>query len=442
MNIKELELKIFSLIRFAMDKHSIVKAMSSDVEDVRMLEEAVDRTCESYPDYDLIQFFGKSKIISDKDGEDDILYMYNPLERKVKTIDRSRLSSMISSKLDWNHRRHTCDFVYDPLTPYKLKKVGKDWKFNLYQAPEWADEHFHSGGKKKLPVITEMPKIYKKFLMHLVNNDKKSYMYIVDWLANMVQGRNYCILTTIGNQGIGKGVLGETMRELVGSDNYVKTDNKIIEKDFNGQIRNKRLIYLNEVKVNNTSQENKLKGLVDDDIEVENKGIDAKMMKNYSSIYFSSNNLDAVKIPSDDRRFSIVMLTDEKLINVMTEKEIQELYQNKDNIAELGYYLSNHKVDPDAILRVFRSDRTEVIRSASLNAWQEWFLEEWIPDNKGKTFPIREITAVVEDEFGSNCRPGRGALQNLEQFYPEIFKVKSVRDVKNKDKRIWSVEFF
>lgn len=443
MKSYELQKAIHNHIRMGYDSHRIVTALAGQVEEAEKdyLQESVERTCEDYPDYDNIQFFMESKVVSDKDGEDDLLYLFNPKRRQVRTIHRSRLSSMISPKLDWNHRRHTCSFVYDPFKPFKVSNVDGEWQYNLYQPPFWAYDYFMSEGRISVSNPGSIPECYVKFFKHLVDGDEDSYNYLLDWLANALQARNYCVLTTIGNQGIGKGVLGDIMKELFGESNFAKTDNKLIEKDFNGQICNKRLTYLNEVRITSIAQENKMKALIDDYIEVEKKGSDARMVKNYSSIYFSSNNLDAVRIPSDDRRYSIIMLTKRKLIEIMDESEIRDMIYNKEKISALAGYLTYRVVDKQRMMKVFKSARTEEVRSFSLNAWQEWFLEEFCPDKSDEQMKLRDVTSCIEDEFGSSVRPGRGALQTLEQYYPEVFEVKKIRDPGNKNKQYWAINF-
>ena len=437
----ELEKEIHKLIRFGLDEKSIVRSLKNKVPDPILLEEAAERICESYPDYDFIQFFMKSKVVVDKDGFDDFLYLYNSVAQEVRTIDKSRLSAMISPKLDWNYKRHTCVFTYNPFIPFKLRKHEKQWQFNLYEPPTWAVDYFQSGGDVEIERLDIIPTMYDRFIYHLVNEDRDSYNYILDWMANMIQARNYCILTTIGNQGIGKGVLGEIMLKLVGESNYAKTDKKLINKDFNGQIKHKRLIYLDEVKVNNTDQENRLKNLVNDYLEIEQKGRDAKLDRNYSSIYYSSNNMDAIKIPADDRRFSIVNLTETKLISIMQKQQIADLLK-KENIEKFARYLMTRKVDKNAMMQVFRSDRTELVRSSSLNAWQEWFIEELVADKSGSTLLLNDVGELIEDKYGARCRPGRKALKSLEGFYPDLFKVKKGKDKHNSSKQAWFVEFF
>ena len=98
--------------------------------------------------------------------------------------------------------------------------------------------------KNEVEKVEEMPELFHRFFDHLSDGKESEYNYMVKWLANSIQDRNFCVLTAIGAPGIGKGVLGNIMLGLVGLSNFTKTDNKLISKDFNAQIKNKRLCFV------------------------------------------------------------------------------------------------------------------------------------------------------------------------------------------------------
>lgn len=433
----EIEREIHKLIRHGLSDEQIVRAMKSQLKEAGADESSVYSTCKDYPDYDLIQLFMRSKIIVDKDGEDDKLYLYDAGSKKLEFIDSSRLVKIISPKLDWNHKRYTCKFDYNPYKPFKLKKIDGQWVFNLYNPPPWKEAHFYSKGRIAIEPIDELPEIYDRFFTHLVAGDAPSFEYLINWMANMEQARNYCILCTIGTKGIGKGVLGEIMRKLVGEQNYQLTDNRIINKDFNGQLLNKRLAYLNEVKVVNDQQANKLKSLIDDFIEVEKKGVDAKTVQNHCSIYFSSNQLDSIPITSDNRRFSILELTDVQLPKVMSGAEIKSLTSDE-NIDKLARYLYGRKVNEDDMLKVFVSERTQTIIEFGLDVWQDEFRQEYLPNMRGQTKTVREVSEDIKELCDLSRGPGRKKLQLLAAKFANEFEVKNIR---HGDAQKWCVIF-
>ncbi len=447
INTKKLEKDVHKKIQEGFNKDEITAILcgkNSDISDKldgSLIQSMVYTICEDYPDYANIQTFMRSKAIIDRAGNADIVYLYDPATKKVHKYNRRVLMSMLSSKVCWSHKFYTCDFVYNPFVKFKLKQFEGVWQFNIYAPPPWLEDAFYSEDKVEVPRSNRIPFRYYTFFNHLVNGDEKSYEYLLDWLANMIQDRNYCILTTIGNQGVGKGVLGQIMRLLVGDDNFAETDKRVLKKDFNGQIYNKRLLYLDEIKITTSDQENKLKALVNDYIEVEKKGFDAETIRNYSSLYFSSNNLDSIRISEDDRRFSVVELTSEKLLNKIDKDEVGKLLL-PEKIKSLAQYLYSRPVDKKQMMTVFRSARTETIRAYSLKNWEEWFIEDYCFDNYGKLVPLSQISEDVENEFGSRFRPGRPALERLRDLYPAKFKLVNVRE-KQKDgriKQVWHVQ--
>lgn len=407
-----------------------------DIDDDTLFE-VIDERVLVHPSYSLIQKIERSKLIVDKNTSDDLYYIMDPLNKSLDTINNQRLRSLYN-KPDFTAKTYVCDFEY---APYKMFSLycddGGIWKYNLYQPPEWQEKHFVTNGKEEIEKISECPTEYRKFFRHLVNNDDDSYFYLIDWLANALQRRNYCILTTIGNQGIGKGVLGDIMRELFGSSNFVKTECRVLTKDFNRQVKNKRLVYIDELKIKTVSEENKLKTLVNDYIEIEAKGIDAKEEKNYASIYVSSNDLDSIRLRGDDRRFSIVELTSKKLTEILSTDHIQDLFK-LENIEKLAKYLFHKEVDKDKMMKVFISKRTEDVRASSLKQWEEYFLDNILPEYVGGVLTVREVSDKIENVYGSRCRPSNAALKKLQELYPSKFQIKR----KQKDKqRIWCVEF-
>lgn len=433
----QLKRRVKEAIKFGQPKDAIIQAMrrtfGPDLGPDEVQRE-VEQIVESFADYELIQRIFRSKIVREIDGRDSLIL--DPVTRSVVKITSERLRELLHKKVDISERIVTCEFKYDP---YSMKQLYKDssgiWTYNQYRPPFWQADTFYDSSP--LDPEPKLPKMYHKFLMHLVDNDELSYEYTLDWLANAIQARNFCILTTIGNQGVGKGTLGEIMKALVGEDNYSETGNRIFAERFNGQIKNKRIVYCDEASVKSQKEEERLKSLVNGALEVEAKGKDAESVINYASIYFSSNSMDAVKLSADDRRFSIVCLTEKKLIEVMRSDEIKALTL-PENIDKLARYLYYRPVDANKMLNVFISPRTEEIRSAGLAVWHDWFLDEYCVDNASKVIKVEDASAAIEDRFGSKTRPGKKAFMELSKMYPQKFKVFKPMLA---GKQVWALKF-
>ena len=442
-NTFELEQKVYKFIRYGMSKNSIINKMSSMTtpEDFKVnIEVCVSNICDDSPDYDLIQFFMNSIVVIDRETKDSLLYLYNLKNHDLRSIERQALTNIIDNKLSWDNRRYSCEFVYNPYSPFKVRKSGSFWEFNLYKPPRWQEKYFYSKGKVGVPKLDFIPEIYKKYLMHLVDQDEDSYEYMLDWTANALKHRNYCILTTIGNQGVGKGVYGEILSRLVGYDNFQMTDNRVVSKDFNAQILNKRIVYLDEMKIKNIEQESKLKAMVNDNIEIEKKGIDAKLHENFGSFYFSSNHFDSVKITDDDRRFSLINLTETKLIEVLHKDEIASLL-DQDNIDNLARFLWHREVDSNKMLTKFVCSYLDTLKENSRSKWQDFIIDDYAVDNKGKTIPVKEVSMAINLGANDTNSYGRKSFQRLKAQYGHVLDVKLTKHKGSPDKREWCVIF-
>lgn len=429
----ELIKEIKKMIRFGNDVDAIVYLMQqqvpSEIMDHSSLADLCEDTVNKYPNYDLIQKISRSKLVINVDEKMDTYYIVDPQSEQVGTINANNCKALFL-KPDFSDKTYMAEFIYNPFMLKKLYKEDNFWKFNTYNAPFWLMDHYYYGreiGK------CDMPDCYEKFLIHLTDGDKESYSYILDWLSTMLRSRNYCILSTIGNQGIGKGVLGAIMESMVGKDNYSLTDNRLIKKEFNAQIKDKRLVYIDELKVQNSTEENRLKLLINDTVEVEAKGLDSVNVTNYSSIYVSSNDFDAIRLRGDDRRFSIVKLTDNKLIDIMTQVEIEHLLEDS-NVGKFARYLW-HRTISRRMNQVFTSDRTAEVRESSLKGWEEWFIEDYWHKNEGDIL-MTEVSDEIENIFGSRTRPSRKAFGKLRELYPEKFGI--IRKEVN-EQRLWHI---
>lgn len=442
-----LETEVHKYIQLGKNEYEIIGILKNQVDDKVDLENSVKNICNDYPDYNLIQTFTRSIKIVDRHGDHDEIFLLDLVDRRVSSIHRSVLSNVISPKFKWSNKTYTCTFIYNPSKMSKLYQENKEWFFNIYEPPFWMRDYFYSAGAEPIPYVGKIPDKYYKFFMHLNNGDDRSYNYTLDWISMAIKGKNNCILTTIGNQGVGKGVTNDIVVSLLGSSNCQKTDKRLITKDFNGQILNKKLAYLDEIKISSVDQENKIKDLINNTIEIEQKGKDPITVKNYLNIYYSSNNLDSVNLSDDDRRFSILEITDVKLNTIMSVEEIISLSdiadpKNREDLTNLGRYLFHRKIDENEMSKPFVSKRKEQLKSMSLREWQDWLLNELHPRMVGQTLPVEEVKELLLQEVDKNLKVGRPAIQKLSEHRRGIIEVKhATLKVEGKIIRKWVVEF-
>lgn len=306
-------------------------------------------------------------------------------------------------------------FEYDPYEELTYKNKDGITCYNLYKDPKWRRE--------QPPAITVLPAIYNEFFKHLTNNNQDSFDYLLDWLANMLRGRNFTYLTTIGAQGIGKGILGEIMEKLLGVPNYVKCRDTVLKNHFNGHIYSKRLVYIDELDIKKSKEAyDRIKDLANPKIEIEKKGKDAIFVDNFASIYLSSNSWDCIRLEADDRRFSIIELTDIKILTTALHDKIESEILDDVQIGQLGHYLLTHVILNDMKTPFINSQRHKDILFAGLNTWEEWVIETWAPANPGERETLKDFQGHISRTF-KHSAPGRGKFEELAKKYPHILGV-------------------
>jgi hypothetical protein len=292
--------------------------------------------------------------------------------------------------------------------------------FNTYIPPEWLRAKFYRGEALE-PELAPPPE-YSQFFQHLTDGHADSQTYLLDWLATSLTARNYTILTAIGEEGIGKGTLGAIMEKLHGTHNYVKVRDQVFKGQFNAPLANKTLVYVDEVDLRTKESQDRIKDVVNDFIEIEQKGKDPRSVQNWASFYLSSNTYDAVKIGAGDRRYSIIQLTDTKLEKTPLRNHVTSL-TDPANISRLARYLMGHEVRHNMFVP-FRSERYEEVKEAGLAEWERYILFDYCPKNKGKTLSYRDLQSKIVAACDLKSAPGRSKLEGLAKKYPDRLTVK------------------
>lgn len=329
-----------------------------------------------------------------------------------------------------NHEYHlyssskiiNAQFIYDPYNNGPLIGLSENlYAFNTYQPPQWKINYFYRG--RTLEALNRIPKIYLAFFIHLTGNDVASFEYLLDWLTTSLKAKNFTILTLIGEQGIGKGILGEILEKLHGEENFVKVLDKVFKKQFNSQLANRTCVYVDEVDLTTKEAHDRIKDVVNKKIEIEAKGKDAVTIANYASFYLSSNHLDAVKVESGDRRFSILGLTDKKLNETSLINFIDEMLEPP-NISELARYLLSRNVIRDMTVP-FRSARFDEVKEAGLASWERFIVFDWAPKQPlGTCVDYQDLQVEILRVFPSlRNPPGRLKFEDLAKKYPKVIKV-------------------
>jgi hypothetical protein len=185
--------------------------------------------------------------------------------------------------------------------------------------------------KTELDPNVDTSKIYA-FIYTLLGD--RCAEYVLNWFAHIVKKperkTEVCILL-YGSQGCGKSTIGEyILRKIIGLDKMIITSkaDKMFGRFVNTQ--GKLLAVLNEASGKDTFN---ICDILKDAItctttEQEKKGIDVITITDYTNYIFTTNNINSVKVPEDDRRFMPIEINESLKNNVSYFKE---LYADLDN---------------------------------------------------------------------------------------------------------------
>lgn len=152
------------------------------------------------------------------------------------------------------------------------------------------------------------------FLRHLeltVGDDRERRL-MLDWMAwvyNNPGSRVRWALLLWGIEGNGKSYFHRVLGRLMGRDSRTVAASTIEER-FTDWAEGCRLIGIEEIRVSGTNKWrtlDKMKPFIsNDEIQVEGKGVKAKVVPNFASYMLFTNHIDAIPVTDGDRRYFVV----------------------------------------------------------------------------------------------------------------------------------------
>jgi hypothetical protein len=143
-----------------------------------------------------------------------------------------------------------------------------------------------------------------------VLDDRKEYF--INWLSSAfnTMKKNGTSIVLRGIPGAGKNVLYEQIIEYALGQNYCLTiGNDDLKTNFNVGLENKLFVLANEIKGDfrdgNSSYEKLKQYITDEEMRIEQKGVDSRKIINYFNMLIFSNNHTPLQIQGGDRRYTI-----------------------------------------------------------------------------------------------------------------------------------------
>ena len=212
-------------------------------------------------------------------------------------------------------------------------KVGNDAFFDLwlcdenrreYQSVKWVplkgdggSEYFNSYKGFAIDEVEgdeideEVVEEFLKLLLHLTDGDEDAKNYLVKYWAHLFQKPEIMPKTAIlfkGVQGAGKDLMMDIIEGILGKDLMFRDDSMVnVVGQFNVGLKNKLIVQLNEVSgAGGHFNKEALKGIITtEEFQINEKREKLIKSQNYIRLILATNNINAISIPYDDRRYLV-----------------------------------------------------------------------------------------------------------------------------------------
>ena len=262
-------------------------------------------------------------------------------------------------------------FIFDPYDLTKIRKNNIDTGtremifINTYTTPTWRSNTENTPN----PFL-------QKFLSHLFGGKKEHIDYCMSWMAEAVWGRNETYLVLNGSKGVGKNTLYEIMKAVIGPRYCVTAPKSLTTSQFNGALKDRRLILLDEYKITRAEHMN-LKKIINKNQTIEKKGMDAdREIETFNSFMVFHNDVSDMYLERDDRRFSVLDITSRNLLELWSGEEItQFLVELNDPKSDLVAAIGNELLEWRNS-KVF--EPTNVFKGEKFHEIVEYHMPTWL----------------------------------------------------------------
>lgn len=315
--------------------------------------------------------------------------------------------------------------------PYRPEQIymgdydGQDCThLNTYRKPDWQI------GKKlsdiEAKTYSKLPPIIDDFFTHLFpDNHCKEFVY--DWLHYALSSRCETYLVMNGAKGAGKNVLSNILcGSLVGKGNH-KIAHKGALDQFNVILAECRMIVFDEFKIVDDEAINTLKRFANADQMIERKSIDVgKTEKTYNSYIICNNAVTDMKIEWDDRRFSVMDITEKKLEDVWSAEKIKALIAVCENpLSEemrlFGYWLLYRKpVVMESEFTMYKGNHFYKLCYTSFPEWAKMIIDE-VTNNPKSYYEESDLRLMLKERTNGQGRlPQKARVEDFLKNYKHL----------------------
>mgnify|MGYP003637050228 CR=1 FL=1 len=260
---------------------------------------------------------------------------------------------------------------------------------------------------------------HERWLNHIrenvCRNNKEHYDYLISWMARAVQHPDvpgYAAVVLKGGQGTGKGVVARELGSLFGPHFKHVSDASRITGKHNMHLQDCVLLFPDEAFFAGDKQHNAaLKRLITEStLDIEAKYHDAEITPNYLHIIMASNDDWVAPVESDDRRFFILEVGNDKKQNgAYFARIIDDL--NNGGRENLLYFLQSRDLSKFDVSIIPQTEALRDQKMRSLSPLQAWWFEKLdrghILEHEGRwetTIPVDTLMSDYNDYLDNTHR--------------------------------------
>ena len=245
--------------------------------------------------------------------------------------------------------------------------------------------------------------LFKKQISILVNHEEHVKEYFINYFAHMFQKPTEIpgvALILKSDEGWGKDLLTDLLAKLLGEDLMLKTEDMgLIFDKFNGSIKNKMLIHLNELTAKDGfGNKDSLKGKITAPfLNIQEKGKETYKQANYARWIAATNNLTPIEVKADSRRFVIVQADPVKPSSNHFDAFIK-MMKDKDSLFTIMEYLMNVDLSN---FKVRDIPHTEIAKNMKYRntAFIYFFMKELVTNDKYKDMFDAEDVRIKSNQI-------------------------------------------
>jgi len=238
----------------------------------------------------------------------------------------------------------------------------------------------------------------------ICGGDDTLYQWMLHWFANIVREpleKSMTAPVLIGVQGAGKSMLMDYFGAILGSAYIKVTNEEHIYGRFNKHLATTLMLHSEEALFGGDKKHRGIiKSLITDETRIfEQKGIDAKHVKNFMRLALTSNEAHAAPAEVGDRRFTVIEMGQRKVKPELIKAFLEEK-RNKGPQA-LFHHLLHMDYDPMIPRTNVKNEALGNMKQINLDPVQAWWLDtlkqgqvlpdymSWATKPQGKEWPER-----------------------------------------------------